>query len=164
MHPRSGMITLNLAGSPWEFPDRATPQIGTCPIQAFGSSSWRFAMMHPAHHRQCRYPWSLRGLGFGTLSSRQVSRPRFPNSASPSLHQVPVTRVPRLRRYYERLRTRFRSLAKKYQERLVPLRVRKEVSENAPYIFITQASPGASFISLRFTHSLFVSRCKCAMK
>ena len=80
------------------------PQIRTCPIQASGSSSWRFAMMHPAHHRQFRYPWSLRGPGCGTRSSRQVSRPRFPNSAFPSLHRVPVTRVPRLPRYYERLR------------------------------------------------------------
>ena len=58
----------------------------------------------PSTPPQHRYPWALRRHGSGTRCSRHVSPPRFPNSASPSLHRVPVTRVPRLRRYYERLR------------------------------------------------------------
>jgi len=99
----SDQLRPGVPGRPGRF-GPGLPQIRTCPIQASGSSSWRFAMMHPAHHRQSRYPWSLRGPGCGTLSSHQVSRPRVPNSASPSLHRVPVTRVPRLQRYYERLR------------------------------------------------------------
>jgi len=74
---------------------------------------------HPARHRhvaarraisaptalpQRRDPWSLRRHGSGTRCSRRVSLPRVPNSAFPSLYRVLGTRVPRLPRYYERLR------------------------------------------------------------
>ncbi len=76
-------------------------------------------MTHPARHRheqarrsisaptaspQRRDPWSFRRHGSGTRCSRRVSLPRVPNSAFPSLHRVLGTRVPRLPRYYERLR------------------------------------------------------------
>ena len=73
------------------------PQIRTCPIRAYGSSSHRFTFRS-----------AIRG-GCGdrvieVRCPRPVSPPRLDDSAPPSLRRVQAEAVPLLQRYYEALR------------------------------------------------------------
>jgi hypothetical protein len=83
-------------GRPGGFPP-GLPQIRTCPIKAYGSSSHGFTA-------PLRYPRSFRGQGAEAQCPRLVPRPRPRDSAPPSLRRVLAARVPRLPRYDEGLR------------------------------------------------------------
>src|SRR5262249_43723227 len=73
------------------------PQIRTCPIKAYGSSSHGFAP-------SLRYPRPFRGQGAEARCPRPGARRRVRDPALPSLRRVLAGRVPRLPRYYEGLR------------------------------------------------------------
>src|SRR5262249_148008 len=73
------------------------PQIRTCPIKAYGSSSHGFAATW------C-YLLPLRGQGDEARCPRLVSRQQLRDSALPSLRRVLPGRVPRLPRDCEGLR------------------------------------------------------------
>ena len=73
------------------------PQIRTCPIKAYGSSSHGFAT-------PLCYPPPLRGQGAEARCPRLVARQRSRDPAPPSRRRVLAGRVPRLPRYYEGLR------------------------------------------------------------
>ena len=90
------MLSPSPPGGPGGCP-LGLPQIRTCPIKAYGSSSHGFAF-------PLRYPRPLRGQGAEARCPRLVARPRARDPAPPSLRRVLAGRVPRLRRYYEGLR------------------------------------------------------------
>ena len=95
--PLAPAIRPKRAGSPWAVTRPGRPQIRTCAINAYGSSSHRFAF-------PLRYPLALRLPETEVRRPRQVSRQRFCGSALPSLSRVPAVRVSRRPWYYEVLR------------------------------------------------------------
>src|SRR5262249_43355855 len=77
------------------------PQIRTCPIKAYGSSSHGFATPAQGRHR---YSLESRAHDFRARGLFHVSLQRFPDPTPPSLHEVPIGCVPPLRRCYSAFR------------------------------------------------------------